>query len=101
MQRGDIAKIVISVLLLLFLVFVSLQIYVFSGKAKEAAAIYDVVKARHEEAESDHRKLSDEFRYYANPANLEKELRARLNYRAPGEKTLILVPEGSKSNISD
>ena len=99
MQRGDIAKIVISVLLFLFLIFIAGQIYAYYGRMKEAQSTYDAVKVRHDEVRKEHDNLAAELRYYMNPANLEKELRARFNFRAAGEKTLILVPEGAK--ISD
>jgi hypothetical protein len=99
MQRGDIAKIVISSLLFLFLLFVAGQIYAYYGRMKEAQANYDSAKVRYDEVRKEHENLAAELRYYMNPLNLEKELRARFNFRAPGEKTLILVPEGGK--VSD
>jgi hypothetical protein len=98
MQRGDIAKIVISILLFLFLLFVAGQIYIYFGRMREAQATYAEVKVRRDEVQKEHDKLADELRYYLNPVNLEKELRARFNFRAPGEKTLILVPEGGKTS---
>jgi flagellar basal body-associated protein FliL len=98
MQKGDIAKIVISVLLFIFLAFVSVQIYIYHAKAKEAQASYDAAKTQHDSVAVEHVKLEDELKYYLNPLNLEKELRARFNYHAPGEKTLILVPQGAHSS---
>ena len=35
-----------------------------------------------------------------NPANLEKELRARFNYREPGEKLIIIVPQAGSGSSS-
>lgn len=93
MQPGDIAKIVISVLLFLFLAFVGTQIYIYSGKADSAQAAYDAAKARLEATQKDHDQLVSDLKYYSNPVNLEKELRARFNYHAPGERTMILVPQ--------
>jgi hypothetical protein len=98
MQRGDIAKIVISVLLFLFLLFVSVQIYTYHIRAGEAKANYNSAKERYDAVERDHATLADELLYYSNPLNLEKELRARLNYHAPGEKTIILVPKASSTS---
>lgn len=42
---------------------------------------------------AEHEKLTQDLEYYQNDANLSKELRARFNYREPGEELLILVPE--------
>ena len=36
--------------------------------------------------------LGADLEYLANPDNLTKELRGRLNYKIPGEKLIILVP---------
>lgn len=33
-----------------------------------------------------------DLEYFANPVNLEKELRGRFNYKKPGEKLIIVVP---------
>ena len=93
MQPGDVAKIVISALLFLFLVFMGTQIYVYASKAQDAGAAYASAKARLEETQKDHDKLQADLHYYSDPANLEKELKARFNYHLPGERTLILVPQ--------
>ena len=36
--------------------------------------------------------LKAQIDYYSNPANLEKELKSRYNYRRPDEKMMIVVP---------
>ena len=43
--------------------------------------------------ESDNADLKEKIGYYSNPRNLEKELRARFNYRLPNEKLIIVVPK--------
>lgn len=42
--------------------------------------------------EIDSRNLKADLEYLADPANLEKELRGRFNYKNPGEKLIIIVP---------
>ena len=91
MQPGDVAKIVISVFLFLFLAFVGSQIYVYEHKAADARTAYEEAKGRLEATQEDQAKLRSDLSYYSNPLNLEKELRARFNYHSPGERTLILV----------
>ena len=42
---------------------------------------------------ADNSDLKEKISYYSNPRNLEKELRARFNYRLPNEKLIIVVPK--------
>ncbi len=93
LERGDVAKIIISVMLFLFLVFVSVQIYIYSGKLKAARVSYEAAEAKLATTETDHDKLEKDYAYYLDPVNLVKELKARFNYREAGEKSLILVPQ--------
>ena len=41
----------------------------------------------------DNDKLNSQIEYFSDPRNLEKELRARFNYRLPNEKLIIIVPK--------
>ena len=50
-----------------------------------------------QKAQMEHDELRADFDYYSNPENLEKEIRARFNYKKPGEKTLIIVPQQPSS----
>ena len=43
--------------------------------------------------EKENRKLNNDLSYFADPANLVKELRSKFNYKKPGEKMIIVVPE--------
>lgn len=43
--------------------------------------------------EADNSNLLSQIEYFSNPRNLEKELRARFNYRLPFEKLIIVIPE--------
>ncbi|MEX2033156.1 MAG: hypothetical protein WD889_01170 [Candidatus Colwellbacteria bacterium] len=47
--------------------------------------------------EDDNADLKEKIGYYSNPRNLEKELRARFNYRLPNEKLIIVVPKKESS----
>lgn len=84
---------VVSGLLLVFLVFLIVQIVHFSGRAAEARTAYEAAKIAHDERLGEKERLEAEVRYYSDPENFAKELRARFNYHDPGEKTLILVPQ--------
>ena len=62
------------------------------------AATADLKSAMEESArlESEQAKLGEDIEYYSDPHNLEKELRARFNYRSPEEKLIIVVPEDNQ-----
>lgn len=68
------------------------QVYNFNDErrelAKERAIIIDEVDLVFGE-NSD---IKNRIEYFSDPRNLEKELRARFNYRFPYEKLIIVVP---------
>lgn len=97
----DYTKIGIAVALIVFLSFLIVQIVKFAGRQHEARAIYDAAKAEYDTAAADHENLKEDFRYYSDPENLSKELRARFNYTLPGEKILIFVQEGDSTDDSN
>ncbi len=51
--------------------------------------------------EKDNADLKEKISYYSNPRNLEKELRARFNYRLPNEKLIIIVPKKEASSSEE
>ncbi len=54
-----------------------------------------------ESIKSDNDALYKKIDYFSDPHNLEKELRARFNYRLPGEKLIIVVPEQNNSSSTN
>jgi hypothetical protein len=56
-----------------------------------SAALADI-ETRLTKAQYDEANLQSEVQYLANPLNLEKELRARFNYKKPGETMIVIVP---------
>jgi hypothetical protein len=67
--------------------------FMFAGNEKAASLMklkeqFDIVK---KEGDS----LRNDLDHYLNPDNLEKELRARFNYRKEGEKLIIMVATGT------
>ncbi|MBI4085357.1 MAG: hypothetical protein HY432_02535 [Candidatus Liptonbacteria bacterium] len=91
-------KIAATIFLSLILIVLGNQIRFFSAKNTENETRYAQVKKELEEARRDYGKVEANFSYYTNPNNLEKELRARFNYKLPGEKMIIIVPESSSTN---
>ncbi len=59
------------------------------------------VQANLAKAQTQEASLQNEAQYLSNPANLEKELRARFNYKKPGEQMIIIVPAGPNTTSTD
>ncbi len=80
------------IVLAAFVLFLAYQIYFFGQKGRVAQREYDALHAEFQDTERRYQSIQSDFVYYLNPKNLEKELRARFNYRAIGEKMIIIVP---------
>jgi cell division protein FtsB len=90
-------KIAAIIGLSLVLIFLGVNIYSFVKQENALGNNLSDVQARLTKAQADEANLQAEKQYLANPANLEKELRARFNYKNPGEKMIIIVPLGVTS----
>ncbi|HVN26630.1 MAG TPA: hypothetical protein VMT99_03200 [Candidatus Paceibacterota bacterium] len=90
-------KIVGAVLIFVALVVIGSRVYGFVIEEGDLSASLADIQARLTKAETDAANLQEESRYLANPVNLEKELRARFNYKRPGETMIIIVPPQNAS----
>lgn len=90
-------KIAALIVLCLFLLILTNEIYFFSQKNNENESRYQKVKMEFEQAQAGLEKMQADLNYYANPENLEKEIRARFNYRLVGEKMFIIIPDASST----
>jgi len=93
-------KIVLLVILVGVLFVLGTQTYSFLVRRGELNTEFREIKAKLDRANGDNQKFQAELDYYLNPTNLEKELRARFNYKSPGEKLLIIVPRNETSSAS-
>ncbi|MDP3947809.1 MAG: septum formation initiator family protein [bacterium] len=84
---------VVLILILVLLVAIGTQLFGFHKQRKETAAKLSTIEGELRAMEEENRKLQADISYYANPDNLEKELRARFNYKSPGEELIIVVPK--------
>ncbi len=80
--------------LLMFLVG---QMWYFYERGEEANRQLKTVEAELEKSKHEQAALMADRDYYKNSANLEKELRARFNYRAPGETMIVIVESASST----
>jgi hypothetical protein len=90
-------KIFIYVVFVVVFTAVAYQIYTVDSDRRDfkrdMAKIVDEVDL----IESDNAKLHNQIDYFSEPRNLEKELRARFNYRLPNEKLIIVIPNSSST----
>jgi cell division protein FtsB len=94
-------KIFAIVALGILLVFVGIQIFSFIKQEHSLGQTLSDIQGKLNDAKSQEMSLSNEVQYLANPANLEKELRARFNYKKPGETMMIIVTSSTASTSSD
>jgi len=80
-------------LALFVLLAIGMQLFGLNARRNEAAAKLSSVAGELRAVEEENIKLQADILYYANPDNLEKELRARFNYKSPGEELIIVVPK--------
>ena len=93
-------KLLAVIILSGLLVLLGAQIYAFTGRAHKAEQAFLEFKKKLDQARADQIEFQSELDYYLNPVNLEKELRARFNYRLPGETMIVIVPRASSSSAS-
>ena len=82
------------------IVLLGAQVYSSLGRQRELTREFGEIKAELTKAKADGEKLQADLRYFVNPANLEKELRARFNFRDPKETMIIIVPQAATSSPS-
>jgi hypothetical protein len=91
-------RIAIIAILSVFIIFLGVQVYLFHSRIAEVGVEYQKISEELRVTKENEERLQADFAYYLNPLNLEKELRARFNYRSPEEKMLIIVPQASSAN---
>ena len=91
-------KAILGVSVLAVLVtMLGVQIYFSLGSERELQGEYELLQAKLLTASEESEKLRAELEYFRNPANLEKELKARFNYKREGENLIIIIPPQATS----
>lgn len=90
-------KLAAIIFLFILILFLGFEIYIFKGKEKKINEEFLELKRKTEAALIEKKSLENESNYLSNPLNLEKELKARFNYRKPEEKMIIIVPSDENS----
>ncbi|MFH1694302.1 MAG: hypothetical protein ABH880_00925 [Patescibacteria group bacterium] len=94
-------KIVIILASLIAIAWLGEQVYQLQKERLEFSEEYKEVKDAHEEIEEDNQRLLEKIEYLSEPRNLEKEIRAKFNYKHPEEKLIIVVPEEEGATSTD
>ncbi len=81
---------IILVLVLLVLFYELYQLYRYNGELRENLSF---LNGKFSQFTKDNSELRSDLEYFSEPENLEKELRSRFNYKNPGEKLIIVVPQ--------
>lgn len=93
-------KIAAIVVLSLFLIVIGVQVFSFVRQEWSLGSELADVQANLTKAQAEETSLQEENQYLSNPENLEKELRARFNYKKPGETMVIIVPAASSTSAT-
>jgi cell division protein FtsB len=94
-------KIASIVVLSVFLILIGVQVYSFVAQEWSLGGQLADVQQNLAKAQTQETSLQEENQYLSNPANLEKELRARFNYKKPGETMVIIVPDATSTTSTD
>ena len=84
---------IIAGLMLLLLGFIGREVYIFFGRKTELNVQVADINSEMAKLYGENSKLEADIEYYKSEDNLEKEARAELNYKAPGERLIIVVPQ--------
>jgi cell division protein FtsB len=93
-------KIAAAIVLSLLLIVILVNAYSFVVQEGQLGSQLADVQASLTKSQAEEQNLQQENQYLANPLNLEKELRARFNYKKPGETMIIIVPGASSTASS-
>jgi len=89
------------VVLSVFLILIGVQVYSFVQQEWSLGSELADVRQNLTKSQAQEGALQEENQYLSNPNNLEKELRARFNYKKPGETMVIIVPDATSTTSTD
>ncbi len=90
-------KHIITGLVTLSLLAISVQLYHLYVQNRGLASDVAGLRAESKSMLDENRKLQADLEYFSNPDNYEKAVREQGNYKKPGEKLIIIVPEAGKA----
>ena len=85
-------KIAIIIILSIVLLAITVQVYLIFKERSQLKKELESSSNRLNALIKENAELGSEIEYFSRPENLEKELRAKFNYKKPGEKMMIITP---------
>ena len=83
--------IIVSILIIILIVFM-IQIFIISKERNQLREEFGNLAEKADNFAKENEKIKSEMEYYSNSENLEKEFRAKFNYKKIGEKMIIIAP---------
>jgi len=75
------------------LVFLWIEIISSFRESSHLSQKNNILISKIKKTQEENNKLQDEIKFYGIPENLEKKLCEGFNYKNPGEKMIIVVPQ--------
>jgi len=85
-------KLVAIIILSIVLIGISVQIYFIFKERNQLKTELGGLNGRLAALVKENSDLQSDIEYFSYPENLQKELKAKFNYKEPGEKMMIIVP---------
>ncbi|EKD24090.1 MAG: hypothetical protein ACD_81C00112G0002 [uncultured bacterium] len=85
-------KYITIALLAIIIIVVSIQAFGLFRKGNDMGNQLQASKEKVEMLNKENESLQEQLDYFSREENLEKELRAKFNYKNPGEKVMIITP---------
>ena len=86
-------RLAIIIILVVFICLTAYQDVRFYNEWRDVRLKYVSMQSKLQTLKKENAKIEEDLYYYQNPENLEKEIRAALNYKKPGEKVIVVVPK--------
>ncbi len=85
-------RFVLIIILVIILIGISTQIYFIFKERDELKSNVSDLNKKLQALIKENAILESDIEYFSYPENLEKELKARFNYKRPEEKLIIVTP---------
>lgn len=79
-------------ILAIIIVVVSIQTFKLFAKERDMGKQLQISNEKMQSLSKENEDLQAQIDYVSRNENLEKELRAKFNYKKPGEKVMIITP---------
>lgn len=89
-KAQKIIQIIITIALITLILFILHRTFLLFKEEKKLKRQVDESAQKIENLKIENKNLSDQINYMSNNQNLEKELRAKFNYKKPEEKMMII-----------